>query len=71
MKFGGSCLVNKEALSKILNITNIYQGVKKIYVASALKGIADLLLKSADFIEDNNEIDKIIALIEKNIKKDL
>ncbi|MFX1419685.1 MAG: aspartate kinase [Promethearchaeota archaeon] len=65
MKFGGSCLVNKEAFSKILNITKIYSEVKKIYVASALEGITDLLLKTANFVNDDKEIDKYMALIEK------
>ena len=47
MKFGGSCLRDKEAFNKICKISNIYSGVSKVYVASALNGITDLLLKMA------------------------
>ena len=65
MKFGGSCLVDKNAFKKILNITNIYGDVKKIYVASAFSGITDLLLKTAKNLEDDIETDKNIALVEK------
>ncbi|MFW9878604.1 MAG: hypothetical protein ACFFG0_36450, partial [Candidatus Thorarchaeota archaeon] len=65
MKFGGSCFVDKEAFGKILKITKIYSEVKKIYIASALNGITDLLLKTASFLDDNKEIDKNMALIEK------
>lgn len=65
MKFGGSCLKDKDAFDKILNITGIYREVKKIYVTSALNGITDLLLKTAKNLEDDKEIDKNIALIEK------
>lgn len=65
MKFGGSCLIDKNAFKKILNITNIYSDVKRVYVASALNGITDLLLKIANSLEDEEETDKNIALIEK------
>ncbi|MFX0040254.1 MAG: aspartate kinase [Promethearchaeota archaeon] len=65
MKFGGSCLIDKSAFNKILNITNIYKDVKKVYIASALNGITDLLLKIADSLEDEGETDRYIALIEK------
>ncbi|MBN1214940.1 MAG: aspartate kinase [Candidatus Lokiarchaeota archaeon] len=65
MKFGGSCLQNNEAFGKILDITNIYKDSKKIYVASALQGITDILLKTAHNVVDKKEIDKNIALIEK------
>ena len=51
MKFGGSCLTNKHAFNQILNITNIYNKEKKIYVASAFSGITDLLLKTANFLD--------------------
>ncbi|MFX0105210.1 MAG: aspartate kinase [Candidatus Hodarchaeota archaeon] len=65
MKFGGSCLVNKDAFKKILKITNIYSEVKKVYVASALSGVTDLLLKISKSLENDKETDKNIALIEK------
>jgi aspartate kinase len=65
MKFGGSCLTDKTAFKKILRITNIYKDVKKIFVVSALKGITDLLLKTAQGLEDVKVTDQNISLIEK------
>lgn len=65
MKFGGSCLTDETAFKKILNITNIYKNVKKVFVASAFTGITDLLLKTAKLVEEDELIDKNIALIEK------
>lgn len=65
MKFGGSCLTDEGAFNKILNITNIYKGVKKIFVASAFTGVTDFLLKTAKMVEEGKFIDKNIALIEK------
>ena len=65
MKFGGSCLKDKNAFKRILKITDIYNNVKKVYVTSALKDVTDLLLKTAQNLEDSKEIDKNIALIEK------
>ncbi len=65
MKFGGSCLRDKEAFNKILKITSIYNDVKKVYVSSAFNGITDLLLKTANTLEDDKETDKNMALIEK------
>ncbi|MBA7670580.1 hypothetical protein ES703_78726 [subsurface metagenome] len=65
MKFGGSCLIDKTAFKKILNISNIYNDVKKIFVISALSGITDLLLKTAQKLEDTKITDQAISLIEK------
>ncbi len=65
MKFGGSCLTDKISFKKILRITELYKNVKKIYVTSAFSGITNLLLKTAQNLEDITEIDKNIALIEK------
>jgi len=65
MKFGGSCLTDKNAFKKILRIANIYKDVKKIFVVSALKGITDLLLKAAQGLEDIKITDQNIAIIEK------
>ena len=65
MKFGGSCLTDESSFKKILNITNIYKNVKKVFVASAFTGITDLLLKTAKLVEEDELIDKNIALIEK------
>ncbi|MFX1500608.1 MAG: aspartate kinase [Promethearchaeota archaeon] len=65
MKFGGSCLVDQTAFSKILNITNIYKNKKKVYIASALNGVTDLLLKTAMGLESEKDTDNNMALIEK------
>ena len=65
MKFGGSCLKDQSAFNKILEITNLYQAEKKIYVASAFNGITDLLLKTAKNVENEKEVDKNLLLIEK------
>jgi len=65
MKFGGSCLQNAEAFSKIYEITKIYEKEKKIYVASAFNGITDILLNIAKNLDNPKEIDKNITLLEK------
>ena len=65
MKFGGSCLVNDKAFNKIYEITKIYENSKKVYVASALNGITDLLIKTAQNVNNLEEVDSNMALIEK------
>jgi aspartate kinase len=65
MKFGGSCLVDDKAFNKILEITQLYSNVKKIYVVSALNGITDLLLHTAQNLHNPRETDRNIAIIEK------
>ncbi|MFX0028179.1 MAG: aspartate kinase, partial [Candidatus Hermodarchaeota archaeon] len=65
MKFGGSCLIDKSAFKKILDITDIYTNIKKVYVVSALNGITDLLLKTAQELQNNKITDQNISLIEK------
>ena len=65
MKFGGSCLTDEEAFTKILKITEVYAGVKKVYVASALSGITNLLLKMARNLHNTKETDRNMALLEK------
>lgn len=65
MKFGGSCLKNNEAFEKIAEITNIYQNSNKIYIASALSGITDVLINMAKNVKDKTYIDKSISIIEK------
>lgn len=65
MKFGGSCLTDKDSFKKILKITDIYKNDKKVYVASAFKGITDLLLKTAQNLESDKDIDMYLTLIEK------
>ncbi len=64
MKFGGSCLVDAKAFGKILNITEIYKNDKKIYVASALNGITDLLLKTAQNVNNRELVDNNMNVIE-------
>jgi len=64
MKFGGSCLVNSEAFAKILDITNFYKDETKVYVASAFNGITDLLLNTANKLDDLKCVDKNLAIIE-------
>ena len=65
MKFGGSCLVDEKAFQKILQISTIYNNQKKIYVASALNKITDLLLATAQNVDDNTFLDNNMAIIEK------
>jgi len=69
MKFGGSCLTDKNAFKKILEILNIYRNDKKIIVASAFKGITDLLLNTALNVNNSKILDDNIAILEsKHIK---
>lgn len=65
MKFGGSCLVDENAFKRILKITRVYAHSKNIYVASALNGITDLLLGTAQNISNIKILDKNMAIIEK------
>ncbi|MHA1460527.1 MAG: aspartate kinase [Promethearchaeota archaeon] len=65
MKFGGSCLVDKSAFLKILDIIKIYKNDKKIIVASAFNGITDLLLNTAHNINNSRVLDDNIAILEK------
>ncbi len=65
MKFGGSCLVDKNAFTKILEILIIYKNVKKIIVASAFNGITDLLLNTAHSINNSKVLDENMAILEK------
>ncbi|NHI94518.1 MAG: aspartate kinase [Candidatus Lokiarchaeota archaeon] len=66
MKFGGSCLRNAEAFDKILEITNLYKKNNKlVFVASALNGITDLLLKLAQKANDHEAHENIIGEIRK------
>ncbi|MEJ2252629.1 MAG: aspartate kinase [Candidatus Lokiarchaeota archaeon] len=65
MKFGGSCLKDEEAFKRIHKISKLYSKEKKVYVASAFNGITDLLLSTAQNLDDPIEVDKKIALIER------
>ena len=65
MKFGGSCLVDEKAFLRILKIAKVYAHSKNIYVASALNGITDLLLGTAQNISNIKILDKNMAIIEK------
>ena len=65
MKFGGSCLVDRSAFKKILKILKIYKNEKKIVVASAFSGITELLLNTAQNVNNSRIIDDNIAILEK------
>lgn len=65
MKFGGSCLKDKKAFEKIYKILKIYQDSKKILVASAFNGITDLLLKTAENLDNPEEVNKNLTLLEQ------
>lgn len=65
MKFGGSCLRDKKAFEKILNILTIYKNSKKILVASAFNGITDLLLKAAENLDNPEKVNENIRMLEK------
>jgi aspartate kinase len=65
MKFGGSCLKDKKAFEKILNILTIYKDSKKILVASAFNGITDLLLKTAENLDNPDQVNKNLSMLEK------
>lgn len=58
-------MVDAKAFNKIFEITKLYKDAKKVYVASAFNGITDLLLKAADMLHDEVELDKILTIIEK------
>jgi aspartate kinase len=64
MKFGGSCLIDKNAFKKILEILDIYKDDKKVIVASALNGITDLLLNTAQNVNNSKILDDNIAILE-------
>ena len=65
MKFGGSCLIDTNAFKKILEVTKVYENVKKVYVVSALRGATDLLLNMTQVIDNEKELDKAMAIFEK------
>ena len=65
MKFGGSCLVDRSAFKKILKILKIYKDEKKIIVASAFSGITELLLSTAQNVNNSRIIEDNVAILEK------
>ncbi|MFX1411810.1 MAG: aspartate kinase [Promethearchaeota archaeon] len=65
MKFGGSCLNDQTAFNKILKISEIYNNVRRVYVVSAFNGATDLLLKMAQNVNNETELDKNMAILEK------
>ncbi|MFX0057736.1 MAG: aspartate kinase [Candidatus Hodarchaeota archaeon] len=65
MKFGGSCLTNQRAFDKIVKISEIFANTKKVYIVSALSGITDNLLKTAQNVNNTTVVDTNIAIIEK------
>ncbi len=54
MKFGGSCFKDPAAFERIVQITDLYNKYKKVYVCSALKGITDKLVKVCEHAKDHN-----------------
>ncbi len=65
MKFGGSCLVDRSAFKKILKILELYKDEKKIVVASAFSGITELLLSTAQNVNNSRIIEDNVAILEK------
>jgi len=65
MKFGGSCFIDKNAFKKIFNILKIYKDEKKIVVASAFSGITELLLNTAQNVNNSRIIEDNISILEK------
>ena len=65
MKFGGSCLVDRSAFKKIFKILKIYKDEKKIVVASAFSGVTELLLRTAQNVNNSRIIEDNIAILEK------
>ncbi|MHA1727778.1 MAG: aspartate kinase [Promethearchaeota archaeon] len=67
-KFGGSCLKNVEAFEKIHRIMELHSNEKKIFVVSALQGITDMLVKTAENASDHDFLDGIQnQILEKHI----
>ena len=59
LKFGGSSVANAENINRVVEIIKSNTGTtKKIIVVSALGGITDLLLKTADLAQANDELYK-------------
>lgn len=80
MKFGGSCLKDKEAFHRISDIVKEYSQNELILVSSALYGVTNSLIDLAKNAEKHNvDLDKEVeamaekhkSLIEKVIKNDL
>lgn len=68
-KFGGSCLQDSNAFSKILRIITLNSNEKKIFVVSALQGVTDTIAKIADVVTNHDKRDKILDEIgEKHFK---
>ena len=59
LKFGGSSVANSQNINKVAEIIkNNTTDTKKIIVVSALGGITDLLLRTADLAQANDELYK-------------
>ncbi|MHA1819519.1 MAG: aspartate kinase [Promethearchaeota archaeon] len=59
-KFGGSCFKDYKAFQKIKNIIELHKNQKLIFVASALQGITDLLVKVTQYANNPEELDNTI-----------
>ncbi|MHA1720434.1 MAG: aspartate kinase [Promethearchaeota archaeon] len=66
MKFGGSCIHDEKSFEQIKKITELYESESKIYVLSALNGITELLIQTAECANSNktDELLKLIKIIE-------
>ncbi|MCP4760443.1 MAG: aspartate kinase, partial [archaeon] len=64
-KFGGSCLKDPEAFGKVAHIMRIHQkkGEKMVFVASALQGITDLLINTANNANNPEKSKEYINII--------
>ena len=51
-KFGGSCLANKDAFSKTLEIIKKFDGIPSVVVLSAFRGVTDKLILAGGIIPE-------------------
>ena len=62
MKFGGSCLTNPESMNKVINILKKYKDNELIFVASALSGITDKLIKATNIANEKQDYYSILMV---------
>ncbi|MHA1340061.1 MAG: aspartate kinase [Promethearchaeota archaeon] len=64
-KFGGSCLKDKDSFKKIADIIDLHKDEKMVFVASALSGITDKLIKIAYNADKGQETSSLIKKIKE------
>ena len=64
MKFGGSSVANAERIRNVVNVIKLNMHREPVVVVSALGGITDSLIKSAELAADGGEAEEI-CMIEK------